>query len=728
MNLTALQHSPFLQSLGWAIANSLWQAAALWIAYHLINGVYRNASAKFKNNLSTILISSAFVWFCITLFNKYFAIQNLPGNYEVQFYQAGSNAATTYNWNDLLNEIAWVLPYLSVAYLSLLIFLSIRLINIYRFTRFIKFNGLQKPGVEWKLFTEKVARHMGITKKIRLWVSHHIDVPATIGFIKPVILIPLASVNQLSAEQLEAIILHELSHIKRNDYLINLFISIIETILFFNPFVVLLARIIKRERENCCDDFVIQYQYDRHTYASALLSLEQFRNINLRLAIGATMGKKQLLFRIKRIMEINNNTNFNYGQKLAALFLITGIICSVAWLSPQNNSSKKQQVNKSYEKVLPVKIKGSEKADALIFGQGDNKVKSLPAKSQLKKALTEVQQLKELKDLNLKEIAAGEYKLVNRLLQESKKEIVRKSFPKFNSNKFLFPGGSINTPSLFFDNGATILTFNSPVTNVEFARKKGNVIDLQKLQAEFDKAQFSFSFDEEEMQNAMKNAFNSRQLKTSLLHLNQNLKAADIEKLINIYNQNFGEKILQRVQVNRLPKASAGANGRSIYIIDSAGADEIKIVAGRAKQIQERVDKITTTNEYKSAPALKTVSNAYAYGYSITTTDEKEPDKVSEKHWQRLNIPNGKGTYMQLTPGAIYRTIPNGNNNPVKTKPPKQAIPGKDIRVEYKNGVVVINGVRVELPDSSGMLAQFTFKGKKILSRAKDLMELHIND
>ena len=129
MNLTALQHSPFLQSLGWAIANSLWQAAALWIAYHLVNGIYKGASARFKNNLSTILLSAAFVWFCITLFSKYFAIQTLLADPRVQVYQV--EVVNITSWNTLLNKVASVLPYLSVAYLFLLIFLSVRLINIY---------------------------------------------------------------------------------------------------------------------------------------------------------------------------------------------------------------------------------------------------------------------------------------------------------------------------------------------------------------------------------------------------------------------------------------------------------------------------------------------------------------------------------------------------------------------------------------------------------------------
>ena len=120
------------------------------------------------------------------------------GTHAVQYYETDNKAVVSYHWNELLEKMRCCFPYLSVAYLLLLVFLSFRFINVYRFTSFIKSHGLQKPGAEWKLFTEKVAMHMGITRKIRLWVSHHIDVPATIGFIKPVILIPLASVNQLS--------------------------------------------------------------------------------------------------------------------------------------------------------------------------------------------------------------------------------------------------------------------------------------------------------------------------------------------------------------------------------------------------------------------------------------------------------------------------------------------------------------------------------------------------
>ena len=726
MNLSALQNSPFLQSLGWAIANSLWQAAALWIAYHIVNGAYKNASAKFKNNLSTVLLSSVFVWFCITLFSKYFAVENLSANNTIQFYEVKNiNNAGGYNWHELVNKFTGTLPYLSVAYLLLLIFLSLRLVNIYRFTHFIKFNGLQKPDVEWKLFTEKVARHMGITRKIRLWVSHHIDVPATIGFIKPVILIPLASVNRLSADQLEAIILHELSHIKRNDYLINLFVSIIETILFFNPFVVLLARIIKRERENCCDDFVIQYQYDRYDYASALLSLEQSRNIDLRLAIGATSGKKQLMLRIKRIMEINSNTNFNYGQKLLALLLITGIFCSVAWLSPQNKENKKQQANKIYDKEYDRKINSNEKSESFIVKPNDNNVKNVIVKPQPKKEYESARELKELKELNLKEIASTEINRMNMLLMESKKEVSRKKNTKYNINKLFFAPGSNSTPSSF-GTGMVMQPFKSEFSATMFSPQMAYNIEYQKLQADWDKTKFSLSFDCEEMQNAVKKIMNSKQLQ-SLMHLPQNLKDAPDsyrdEKLIKAELQKAGDRNVKEIQGNRLPRIASIPNNESFYFIDGSNDPDVKIK-------KEKTRSTGKNSKSKSEEDDNRQDKAPSYTYESGNTNN---EKVTQRFFSRVvtksNVQDEKPVPVtpEVSPRS-YRIIYN-NYNPAKTNVPKPLVPVKNnIRIEYKNGAVVINGKKLDLTEANEMLNQVSLKVKRIQSRAKDLIEPRIED
>ncbi|HEX7457255.1 MAG TPA: M56 family metallopeptidase, partial [Ginsengibacter sp.] len=336
MDFAALEHSVFLQALGSAILNSLWQAFILWLLYETISVSYKNASARFKNNLSTILLFFSFVLFLTGFVTKIITHQTA-----ISITTATTGIAelpVVHTASALQQFLAYAgssLPYLSVAYIFLLFFLMTRLFTAYRYVYIISNKRLLNPPIELQAFANKVSRQMKITRKISVWISHYIDVPATIGFIKPVILIPFASINNLSGDQLEAIILHELSHIKRNDYIINIVVAVIETILFFNPFVVLLSKVIKRERENCCDDFVLQYRYDPHSYASALLRLEQSRVTNLKLAVGAVSGKKQLLSRIKRIT--NGHVaprQFNYGQKLLALLLVTAIICSVAWLSP----------------------------------------------------------------------------------------------------------------------------------------------------------------------------------------------------------------------------------------------------------------------------------------------------------------------------------------------------------------------------------------------------------
>jgi beta-lactamase regulating signal transducer with metallopeptidase domain len=341
MDFAALQHSVFLQALGSAILNSVWQCFALWLIYQIISISYKNASAKFKTNLSTVILFFSFAWFVLNFIYKFVSV-GAALELKPTSVAAGNIiiASKFWNYEALLSFATAALPYLSVAYIFLLFFLMARLVAAYKYVYFISSKHLSQPPAELKAFALLVSKQIRITRKISVWISHHVDIPATIGFIKPVILIPFASVNNLSGSQLEAIILHELSHIKRNDYVINLIISIIETILFFNPFISLLSNAIKRERENCCDDFVLQYQYDPHTYASALLSLEKSRLTNVKLAIGAVSGKKQLLSRIKRITNRQViSRQFNYGQKLLALLLVTGIICSLAWLSPPDKKA-----------------------------------------------------------------------------------------------------------------------------------------------------------------------------------------------------------------------------------------------------------------------------------------------------------------------------------------------------------------------------------------------------
>ncbi|MFI5156636.1 MAG: M56 family metallopeptidase, partial [Chitinophagales bacterium] len=199
------------------------------------------------------------------------------------------------------------LPYLSSIYLTIVIWLFIRHAGYFLHLSRLRNSEIYKIQPRLKLFADTIAARIGIRKKVTIWLSGLVDSPVTIGFFKPIILVPLAMVNHLTTDQVEAILLHELAHIRRNDYLINLFISWAGIALFFNPFARSLIRSIRKEREHCCDDLVLQFQYEPHSYASALLSLEKSRKHLSSLVLPATGRSRQLL--LERVLRMTGQSS-----------------------------------------------------------------------------------------------------------------------------------------------------------------------------------------------------------------------------------------------------------------------------------------------------------------------------------------------------------------------------------------------------------------------------------
>ena len=383
-----LNQSAFLQSLGWAIAGSLWQMAALWLCYHLFVGLNKKAGATTKNLLATVLLFAGSAWFLYSFFNKYYSLQNdvvvvlqgdkLQNQQSLQNFTATNGSLQTF-LNNASGFIEQYLPYLSTAYLLVLAILFIRLLFAWQQSRSIKIKGLLPVDANWVLHFEHLVQQAGISRKVSLWFSEKVDVPATIGFIKPVVLLPVAAFNQLTVEQAETILLHELGHIKRHDYLINLLVALSETILFFNPFAVLLAAQLKKEREISCDDFVLKFRNQPETYATALLMLEQTRLQASPLLLKATGEEGQLLHRVKRIMNVPVK-NFNYSQRLIAFLVTAGILSSLAWIKPaavkkqnaantiaQNNIAIKETGNKII--LSPSIIEKRPGGDIVLFDE-----------------------------------------------------------------------------------------------------------------------------------------------------------------------------------------------------------------------------------------------------------------------------------------------------------------------------------------------------------------------
>jgi hypothetical protein len=194
--------------------------------------------------------------------------------------------------------------------------------------------------------------------------------PVTVGYLKPIILIPVAALSNLSTQQVEAILLHELSHIRRYDYLVNFVVSVISTFLYFNPFVKQFIRTIEEERENCCDQLVLQFGYDKVGYASALLTLEKLSASRHVLLLGAA-GKKYLLNRIEKIVGMEKKKEFKRNQFAG---LLAALFCIVVFNSILIIKDKKQINNlyASVDFVSPFNLfEGSnKKADYIITPVG----------------------------------------------------------------------------------------------------------------------------------------------------------------------------------------------------------------------------------------------------------------------------------------------------------------------------------------------------------------------
>lgn len=279
-----------LQSLGWALLNSFWQIALLWVVYQLVGLFLQKSKATQRATLASTLLLTGFGWFVSNFITVYIDIS------------AGETISSPFAAIMYNNWLPQSLPWISGLYLSLLLIPVFRFIRNYRYVQIIRTYGLSKIPVDWRIYVQQHAELMGIGKKVQIWVSDFVASPVTVGFLKPMILVPAAAINHLTPQQLEAVLLHELAHIRRYDYLLNLLVNIIRTILYFNPFVSALVKSLEREREKSCDEMVLQFQYNPFQYATALLTLQQTTREPQTLVLAAGGKKGDLLHRIEHIM------------------------------------------------------------------------------------------------------------------------------------------------------------------------------------------------------------------------------------------------------------------------------------------------------------------------------------------------------------------------------------------------------------------------------------------
>ncbi len=342
------------QVIGVAIIHSLWQGLFVYLGLRLIILFFPHLSSSAKHNVAITALVWITAWFVLTLskeFNTHTWVSLntrdngiLPAAFGLPLHLTDdASYSSRYNY-----AIEWLLPYITIVYLIGLLFNTGQLVWARK-----KINNIRQTmsiDVQMQLKVDQFVAKLNITDKVRFGLSKLVDAPCMMGYFKPVILLPFTLSTYLSAEEIEIIILHELAHIKRNDYLINLAQQAMSVLLFFNPFAQLINRTINQERENSCDDIVIEATQKPLVYAHALLKLEQTRQQEWQLALAATGKKYHLLNRIERIMKTKKPIG-NARHILLAIALLTASITGLAWLNPTIANGKI-----SFNKIKPVVI------------------------------------------------------------------------------------------------------------------------------------------------------------------------------------------------------------------------------------------------------------------------------------------------------------------------------------------------------------------------------------
>jgi beta-lactamase regulating signal transducer with metallopeptidase domain len=191
-----------------------------------------------------------------------------------------------------------LLPWLFDAWLAGVAFLSLYHLVGWRWARRLSRKG-EPVGEALAALARDLCQRLGIRRAVAFLESSAVSVPTVVGWLRPVVLVPASTLTGLSPRQLEAILAHELAHVRRHDYLINLLQTAVETLLFYHPAVWWVSAQVRRERENCCDDLAVAVCGDRLAYARALVDLEGLRSAP-RFALAASGGS--LTDRIRRLV------------------------------------------------------------------------------------------------------------------------------------------------------------------------------------------------------------------------------------------------------------------------------------------------------------------------------------------------------------------------------------------------------------------------------------------
>ncbi len=355
------------------LLHSLWQGILLASVAALVLVYTKNAGAVLRYNLlSGVLLAFIFISFGTFCYELYAVKSNNVQVTEAMTAATGNNNVPARPaQSHLIEKIILIFKSCEqFIVFTWFIVIALKLINLLtglRSVHRLKHTQVSSAGDYWNEQLKVLAAKAGVARPVILLKSTIAEIPMVLGHLKPFILFPASALTTLAAEEIEAILLHELAHIRRKDYLVNILQSLAEILFFFNPAVLWVSLLIKEERENCCDDIAIREVKNKKQFIRALVSFQE-HNLASKYAASFSGEGNYLLNRVKRIITNNNKTLSNMEK----IFLATGIIVTcfiaVAFTNHQEFSLKNVIPPNSKEIVyaankkdtVPEKVNGDE--------------------------------------------------------------------------------------------------------------------------------------------------------------------------------------------------------------------------------------------------------------------------------------------------------------------------------------------------------------------------------
>jgi beta-lactamase regulating signal transducer with metallopeptidase domain len=323
----------FFRALGWVLAHSLWQGALVALILLVLLPRLRSAHKRYMAAYLTLigLLVSAIG----TFFWKYEPVMVTSAE-----PASGATFPATGIWwyNDLPKTTlpeqfsAWmdanhtlIVTLWSAGLLFFLFRLGGGLIGVHR----LRTRGVHTLEASWQEKVQWLGHQMGIRGSIQLLESVLVHAPLTVGWLKPLILLPIGFVNQLSVAEVEAVLAHELAHIARRDWFFNLLQAFIETLFYYHPAVWWISQVIHRERENACDDAALAITGNPIAFAKALVQVQELATPAPALAMALGGKRRTLLERVRRILNQAPQQQHQVMEKITATVILVALLALV---------------------------------------------------------------------------------------------------------------------------------------------------------------------------------------------------------------------------------------------------------------------------------------------------------------------------------------------------------------------------------------------------------------